>query len=114
MADRIPKPQSGTRIDYRDGKLIVPDDPIVPFIEGDGTGPDIWRATRYVLDGTVEKVYGGEPEFHWDEGFARGKANEEFGEDPPQETIDDLQHHRGSIKGAPVTPLGRRRRSPYV
>src|SRR5258708_38169458 len=75
MADRIPKPQSGTRIDYKDGKLIVPDDPIVPFIEGDGTGADIWRATRYVLDGTVEKVYGGEEEFFPEGGIARVKTH---------------------------------------
>src|SRR6059058_3731283 len=58
------EPQSGTRIDYREGKLVVPDDPIVPFIEGDGTGPDIWHATQYVLDGTVAKVYGGKKKFH--------------------------------------------------
>src|SRR5258708_28159708 len=85
MADRIPKPQSGTRIDYKDGKLIVPDDPIVPFIEGDGTGADIWRATRYVLDGAVEKVYGGKKKIHRHEEIARGKAHTPVGAGLPHE-----------------------------
>ena len=53
MAERLPKPTSGTRIDFKQGKLIVPDDPIIPYIEGDGTGPDIWRATQYVIDGAL-------------------------------------------------------------
>jgi isocitrate dehydrogenase len=106
MADRIPKPQSGTRIDYKDGKLIVPDDPIVPFIEGDGTGADIWRATRYVLDGTVEKIYGGKKKFHWHEVFAGDKASTQFGEYLPQETLDAIAHYRVSIKGPLSTPVG--------
>ncbi len=106
MADRIPKPQSGTRIDYKDGKLIVPDDPIVPFIEGDGTGADIWRATRYVLDGAVEKVYGGKKKFHWHEVFAGDKASTQFGEYLPQETLDAIAHYRVSIKGPLSTPVG--------
>jgi isocitrate dehydrogenase len=100
------EPQSGTRIDFRDGKLVVPDDPIVPFIEGDGTGPDIWRATKYVLDGTVEKVYGGKKKFHWYEVLAGDKAFAATGEYLPQATLDAIRHYRVSIKGPLSTPVG--------
>ncbi|MCU1227760.1 MAG: isocitrate dehydrogenase, NADP-dependent, prokaryotic type, partial [Acidobacteria bacterium] len=88
------EPQSGTRIDFRDGKLVVPDDPIVPFIEGDGTGPDIWRATKYVLDGTVDKVYGGKKKFHWYEVLAGDKAFAATGEYLPQATLDAIRDYR--------------------
>jgi isocitrate dehydrogenase len=100
------QPQSGTRIDFRDGKLVVPDDPIVPFIEGDGTGPDIWRATQYVLDGTVAKVYGGKKKFHWFEVVAGDKAFASTGEYLPQATLDAIRDYRVSIKGPLSTPVG--------
>src|SRR5438270_2977350 len=100
------QPQSGTRIDYRDGKLVVPDDPIVPFIEGDGTGADIWRATKYVLDGTVAKVYGGKKKFHWYEVLAGDKAFAATGEYLPQATLDAVRDYRVSIKGPLSTPVG--------
>ncbi|HET7436176.1 MAG TPA: isocitrate dehydrogenase (NADP(+)) [Thermoanaerobaculia bacterium] len=106
MADRIPQPQSGTRIDYQNNRLVVPDDPIIPYIEGDGTGPDIWRATRAVLDGAVEKIYGGKKKFAWHEVFAGDKAFEKFGEYLPQETLDHLAYYRVSIKGPLATPVG--------
>jgi isocitrate dehydrogenase len=106
MADRFPKPQSGTRIDYRDGKIAVPDDPIVPYIEGDGTGPDIWRATSFVIDGAVRKVYGGNRKIHWFEVFAGDKANEQFGSYLPDETLQYLADYRVSIKGPLSTPVG--------
>jgi len=106
MANRISQPQSGTRIDYRDGAIVVPDDPIIPFIEGDGTGPDIWKATRYVLDGAVAKIYGGKKTFHWHEVLAGDKANAQVGEYLPQETLDALAHYRVSIKGPLATPVG--------
>jgi isocitrate dehydrogenase len=106
MADRISQPQSGTRIDYRDGRIVVPDDPIIPFIEGDGTGPDIWRATQYVLDGAVAKIYGGKKKFHWYEVLAGDKAKAQLGEYLPQETLDALAHYRVSIKGPLSTPVG--------
>jgi isocitrate dehydrogenase len=106
MTDRIPQPKTGTRIDYRDGRIAVPDDPIVPFIEGDGTGPDIWRATQYVLDGTVEKVYGGKKRIHWHEVYAGDKAQAQFNEYLPQETLDAIQYYRVSIKGPLSTPVG--------
>ncbi|MEA2488318.1 MAG: isocitrate dehydrogenase [Acidobacteriota bacterium] len=106
MTNRIPQPTSGTRIDYQNNRIVVPDDPIIPYIEGDGTGPDIWRATRYVIDGVVEKVYGGKKKIAWHEVFAGDKAYAQLGEYLPQETLDNLQHYRVSIKGPLSTPVG--------
>jgi isocitrate dehydrogenase len=106
MADRIAQPTSGTRIGYENNKIVVPDDPIVPFIEGDGTGPDIWRATKLAVEGVVEKVYGGKRRIHWHEVFAGDKAFAKFGEYLPQETLDHLAHYRVSIKGPLSTPVG--------
>jgi isocitrate dehydrogenase len=106
MANRIANPASGTRIGYENNTLVVPDDPIVPFIEGDGTGPDIWRATKYVVDGVVDKVYGGKRKIHWHEVYAGDKAFGLFGEYLPQETLDHLAMYRVSIKGPLATPVG--------
>ena len=106
MTDRFSKPTSGTRIDYQNNRIIVPDDPICPYIEGDGTGPDIWRATRFVLDGAVAKVYGGKKKIHWYEVFAGDKAQEKYGQYLPQETLDALSYYRVSIKGPLSTPVG--------
>jgi isocitrate dehydrogenase len=100
------KPRSGTRIDYRDGQLIVPDDPIVPFIEGDGTGPDIWRATSYVIDGAVAKIYGGKRKIHWFEVLAGDKAKEQTDSYLPDETLQAISEYRVSIKGPLSTPVG--------
>jgi isocitrate dehydrogenase len=104
--ERLPKPTTGTRIDFKDGKLLVPDNPIIPFIEGDGTGPDIWRATQYVLDGAVKKIYGGKKKFAWYEVYAGEKATVKFSEFLPQETLDALSFYRVSIKGPLTTPIG--------
>ncbi len=106
MSDRLPKPSSGTRIGYENERLVVPDDPIIPYIEGDGTGPDIWRATQYVIDGAVEKSYGGKRKIAWLEVFAGDKAKEKFDNYLPEETLDALQHYRVSIKGPLSTPVG--------
>src|ERR1044072_8514502 len=62
----------GTRIGYENNQIVVPDDPIIPYIEGDGTGPDIWRATQHVIDGTLAKVYGSKKKMHWFEVLPRG------------------------------------------
>ena len=104
--ERLPKPATGTRIDFKNGKIVVPDDPIIPFIEGDGTGPDIWRATQFVLDGAVKKVYGGKKKFAWYEVYAGDKATVKFNEVLPQETLDALKYYRVSIKGPLGTPVG--------
>src|ERR1044071_5675739 len=93
------QPTSGTRIGYENGKLVIPDDPIIPFIEGDGTGPDIWRATQHVVDGTLQKLYGGKKKIHWHEVYAGDKAKTKFNDYLPQETLDPLKHYRVSIKG---------------
>jgi isocitrate dehydrogenase len=106
MANRFPEPQSGTRIGFENNRIVVPDDPIVPYIEGDGTGPDIWRATQYAIDGAVEKLYGGKRKIAWHEVFAGDKAVANYGEYLPQETLDALQHYRVSIKGPLSTPVG--------
>src|SRR5215208_2687980 len=106
MADRLPKPQSGTRIDFKNNRIVVPDDPIIPYIEGDGTGPDIWRATQVVLDGAVKKIYGSKKRFAWYEVYAGDKAAVKFNEVLPQETLDALAYYRVSIKGPLGTPVG--------
>ncbi|HVR37866.1 MAG TPA: isocitrate/isopropylmalate family dehydrogenase, partial [Thermoanaerobaculia bacterium] len=97
---------NGTRIGYENAKIVVPDDPIIPYIEGDGTGPDIWRATQHVIDGAVEKLYGGKRKIHWLEVFAGDKAKTKFDEYLPQDTLDALAHYRVSIKGPLSTPVG--------
>src|SRR5438067_4553467 len=97
---------SGTRIDYKDEAIVVPDDPIIPFIEGDGTGPDIWRATQYVIDGTVAKVYGGKKKIAWKEVYAGDKAKKKFDNHLPKETLEALKYYRVSIKGPLETLVG--------
>jgi isocitrate dehydrogenase len=106
MSDRLPKSATGTRIGYENNRIVVPDDPIIPYIEGDGTGPDIWRATQYVIDGAVAKSYGGKRKISWLEVFAGDKAKEKFDNYLPEETLDALQHYRVSIKGPLSTPVG--------
>ena len=99
-------PADGQEIGYTDGNLEVPDRPIVPFIEGDGIGPDIWRATQHVLDSAVEKSYGGSKSIAWMEVLAGEKAQENTGEWLPQQTFDAIRHYRGAIKGPLTTPVG--------
>src|SRR5437773_677715 len=101
-----------TAISRKNAQLVVPDDPIIPYIEGDGTGPDIWRATQYVIDGGVKKAYGGKKSIVWREVYAGDKANEKFGNYLPEETLNALQHYRVSIKGPlskPVSEFGSKR-----
>src|SRR5205823_3270643 len=98
---------AGTRIGFENNRLIVPDDPIIPYIEGDGTGPDIWHATQYVIDGAVKKAYGGKKSIVWQEVFAGKKAKEKFDNYLPEETLNALQHYRVSIKGPLATPVGK-------
>ena len=99
-------PSGGDRIGYEKGALRVPNNPIVPYIEGDGTGPDIWRASERVFDAAVEKCYKGERRVHWMEVFAGEKSFTAHGDWLPQETIDALQDFRVSIKGPLTTPVG--------
>ena len=107
MADATPTPpEGGARITIDNGKLNVPNNPIVPFIEGDGTGPDIWRATVRVLDASVEKAYGGEKRIHWMEIFAGQKSNDLYNSWLPDETVDACREYLVSIKGPLTTPIG--------
>ena len=94
------------KIVVENGVLQVPDKPVIPFIEGDGTGPDIWAAASRVLDAAVEKAYNGEKEIEWKEVLAGEKAFNETGEWLPQETLDTIDEYKVAIKGPLTTPIG--------
>jgi len=101
-------PADGREITWHanEDRLEVPDRPIIPFIEGDGTGPDIWRATRRALDGAVEKVYRGSRSIAWFEVLAGEKAYNQKGEWLPEGTLEAIRHYRVAIKGPLTTPVG--------
>ena len=96
----------GERIKVSEGRLLVPDQPIIPFIEGDGIGPDIWGATRPVLDGAVDRAFAGSRRIEWKEVLAGEKAFEKAGEWLPQSTVDQISEHVVAIKGPLTTPVG--------
>jgi len=96
----------GVKIDFRDGRWIVPDHPIIPFIEGDGTGPDIWRAAASVFNAAVEKISGGRRSVVWREVLAGEKAFNQTGSWLPEDTLDVIREHRVAIKGPLTTPVG--------
>ena len=96
----------GEKITVRDGELNVPDHPIIPFIEGDGTGPDIWAAASRVFDAAVDKAYQGQKSIVWKEVYAGEKAFNQTGEWLPQETIDTIREYIIAIKGPLTTPIG--------
>jgi isocitrate dehydrogenase len=102
----IPVPTDGEPIVYRDGALHVPDQPIIPFIEGDGTGRDIWKASRRVFDAAVERAYNGRRRVVWYEVFAGEKAYNTFQEWLPQDTVEAIRDFRIAIKGPLTTPIG--------
>jgi isocitrate dehydrogenase len=97
---------TGTKITWQDGVFRVPTDPIIPFIEGDGTGPDIWRAAQRTFDAAVAKAYGGKRRIVWKEVLAGEKAFSATGQWLPQETLDAITAHRIAIKGPLTTPVG--------
>jgi isocitrate dehydrogenase len=99
-------PTSGTPIVRRGGQLVVPDDPILPFIEGDGTGPDIWRASVRVFDAAVEKAFQGKRRLHWFEILAGEKAKRLTGEWLPNDTLEAVKAYKVAIKGPLTTPVG--------
>jgi len=99
-------PAQGQKITIANGKLAVPDQPIVPFIEGDGTGPDIWRASVRVMDAAVQKAYGGKRKIHWMEVYAGQKSNDLFNTWLPEETVSACREYLVSIKGPLTTPVG--------
>jgi isocitrate dehydrogenase len=103
---RAPAPTKGATITMENGALRVPDHPIIPFIEGDGTGPDIWRASRRVLEAAVEKAYGTRRGIVWYEVLAGEKAKSLSDNWLPEETLDVIRKHLVSIKGPLTTPVG--------
>ena len=102
----VEPPAGGQEVGWRDGALVVPERPIVPFIEGDGIGPDIWRAAQAVIDAAVEKAYSGARSIAWLEILAGEKALERTGEWLPSVTVDAIRYYRVAIKGPLTTPVG--------
>src|SRR5699024_3071321 len=96
----------GEQITVKNGEMSVPNHPIIPFIEGDGTGPDIWAAASRVLDAAVEKAYNGEKKIVWKEVLAGEKAFNETGEWLPNETLENIEKYLIAIKGPLTTPIG--------
>ncbi len=103
---RLAAPTEGQRITMAAGRLTVPDHPVIPFIEGDGTGPDIWAASRLVLDGAVQAAYGDRRRIAWFEVFAGEKANDQYGDWLPEDTLTAIRHYLVAIKGPLTTPVG--------
>jgi isocitrate dehydrogenase len=99
-------PQDGKPIEYSNGQFTIPDNPIIPFIEGDGTGRDIWKASQRVFDAAVEKAYGGKRSIKWFEIFAGEKAFRQFNTWLPDESVNAARDLRVSIKGPLTTPVG--------
>ncbi len=106
MASTFSIPPDGEAIQVRDGKFIVPNRPIIPFIEGDGVGRDIWRAASRIFDAAVERVYGSERKVAWCEVYAGEKAFQLFNSWLPQQTLDAIQQFHIAIKGPLTTPVG--------
>jgi len=104
--NNLPVPAHGGRIEFHEGKFIVPDHPIIPFVEGDGTGRDIWKASQRVFDAAVQQAYGGKRQVIWYEIFAGEKAFAKFGEWLPSDTVKAVQEFRVAIKGPLTTPVG--------
>jgi isocitrate dehydrogenase len=108
MYEKITPPTTGSKITFADGKPIVPDDPIVPFIRGDGTGVDIWPATEKVIDAAVATAYGGQRKIHWFKVYAGDEACELYGtyQYLPEDTLTAIREYGIAIKGPLTTPIG--------
>lgn len=105
---KIVVPNEGEKITIKDGKLSIPNNPVIPFIEGDGTGPDIWYASKMVFDAAVEKAYKGKKKIVWMEIYAGEKAVKTYGKNQwlPSETLDAIKEYIIAIKGPLTTPVG--------
>src|SRR5712664_1250857 len=99
-------PKDGAPITRKSGQFSVPDNPIIPFIEGDGTGPDIWRASVRVMDAAVEKAYGGTKKIAWMEVYAGEKSFKQFSSWLPDDTVEAFREYYVGIKGPLTTPVG--------
>ena len=106
--NKVVEAPSGEKITMDGSSLNVPNKPIIPFIEGDGTGADIWNASKMVLDAAVEKAYNGERKISWIEVYAGDKSNDVYGENTwlPDETLDKIEEYKIAIKGPLTTPIG--------
>jgi isocitrate dehydrogenase len=104
--EHLTAPTVGEKITIKDGKLNVPNNPIIPFIEGDGTGPDIWAASKRVLDAAVEKAYNGSKSLAWYEVYAGQKAFDKFNSWLPNDTLVAIREYMVAIKGPLTTPIG--------
>ncbi|RKY75958.1 hypothetical protein DRQ07_11060, partial [candidate division KSB1 bacterium] len=105
----LDKPDKGEKIRIENGKISVPDNTIIPFIEGDGTGPDIWRATKTVLDAAVKKAYNGKKKIEWFQIYAGLSALKKYGNDNilPDDTLNAIREYKVAIKGPLTTPVGK-------
>ena len=108
MYEKLTPPTSGSKITFKDGKPLVPDDPIIPFIRGDGTGVDIWPATETVINAAVETAYGGQRKINWFKVYAGDEACDKYGtyQYLPQDTLDAIKDYGIAIKGPLTTPVG--------
>src|ERR1700761_8238887 len=106
MAYKDVTPPAGGKISIQNGKLTVPENPILPFIRGDGTGPDIWAASVRVMDAAVQKAYGGKRKISWFEVFAGETAKNKFDNWLPDDTVEAFRHFLVGIKGPLTTPVG--------
>jgi len=106
VVSKTDAPVIGGKITFQNGQLRVPDDPIIPFIEGDGIGPDVWNASKRVLDAAVAKAYSGQRRINWLEVYAGEKANELTGAWLPEATLDACREYMIAIKGPLTTPIG--------
>jgi isocitrate dehydrogenase len=104
--NHLTAPSQGGTITIQNGKLQVPDHPVIPFIEGDGIGPDIWRASQAVFDAAVQKAYQGKRKIEWFEVYAGEKSFKKFNDWLPEDTLTALRHYLVSIKGPLTTPVG--------
>src|SRR3979490_2869117 len=102
----VTPPATGTAISRRGGQLVVPDDPIIPFIEGDANGPHIWRASVRGLDAAAGKAYRGKRKIAWMEVFAGEKSFKQFGSWLPDDTVEAFRQYYVGLKGPLTTPIG--------
>ena len=106
MAQAKNAPKGGKKISIKNGELNVPDTPVIPYIEGDGIGPDVWKASQRIMDAAIEKAYSGKKEIKWLEVYAGEKANKLTGNWLPDETVDTCREFLVAIKGPLTTPIG--------
>lgn len=104
--EKLNPPKEGYPVEFKEGKIKTPDNPIIPYIEGDGVGPDIWRACEKVINAAVEKAYNGKKKIVWFEIMAGEKAQKTYGELLPKDTLEAIKDYKIAIKGPLTTPVG--------